>query len=484
MGPWQPTSAANVVLLDACASGGGYRFMLPGVRTMDNPSQASLDLALPSSDGGAIAAVGIRAWAKTRLAGSGTPLGARLDVVNSGSDPWLYTLESFGDGRSEFEPLAVTPLPRPASAVKLVLICEETDRPTPTRAAGTNCVANDAAPFELLGVEVTLREDVQPTGSAVGGSILAGPPVSGVRTLDYAASDGQSGVARIEAVVDGTAVSARDLGGRCAYVGFAACPLSDRDTMSIDTRNIADGRHVLSLRIIDAAGNAKALSVQSIDVQNSGASQSPIAILPGGPAKLTAGFGGSSRSTVIVPFSRRVTIRGRLRLTSSSGSGVAPAKIDVFERPARAGAKEVAVGQTRTRSDGTFSYTLAARRQSRSVRLAYASIASSRRLNVHVRAAATLKVLLRGLILSFSGRVLSAPLPANGKLVNIQGRSRGFSWSQVATLRADSRGRFSGRYRLRDYRRGVKLQFRVLVPAAFDYPYLDSRGQPIAVRVR
>ena len=142
------------------------------------------------------------------------------------------------------------------------------------------------------------------------------------------------------------------------------------------------------------------------------------------------------------------------------------------------------MGQARTRSDGTFSYTLAARRQSRSVRLAYASIASSRRLNVHVRAAATLKVLLRGLILSFSGRVLSAPLPANGKLVNIQGRSRGFSWSQVATLRADSRGRFSGRYRLRDYRRGVKLQFRVLVPAAFDYPYLDSRGQPIAVRVR
>ena len=351
MGPWRPTSAANVVLVDSCASGGGYRFLLPGLRAMNNPSQASLDLALPSDDGGAIAVVGIRAWARTRLAGSGTPLGARLDAASGGSIARPYTLGRFSEGRSEFEPLAVTPLPTPASAVKIVLICDETDRPTLTRAAGTNCVANDAAPFELLGVEVTLREDVQPTGSAVGGSILAGPPVSGVRTLDYAASDGQSGVARIEAVVDGTALSARDLGGRCAYVGFAACPLSDRDTISIDTRNIADGRHVLSLRIIDAAGNARELSVQSIDVLNSTASQSPIAILAGGPAKLTVRFGGSSRSTVIVPFSRRVTIRGRLTAAPRSGSG--NARIDLFERSSRASAKEgapaVPVGRVRPR---------------------------------------------------------------------------------------------------------------------------------------
>jgi hypothetical protein len=132
-------------------------------------------------------------------------------------------------------------------------------------------------------------------------------------------------------------------------------------------------------------------------------------------AKLTAGFVTSSRSTVIVPFSRRATIRGRL--TSISGSAIGKALIDVFERPVRAGAKEVALGRVTTGVDGSFSYTLAARRPSRSVRLAYGSLASSRLLNVRVRAASVLKATLRGTLLRFSGRVLSRPLPTGGSPV-------------------------------------------------------------------
>jgi hypothetical protein len=476
MGPWRPAPGADIVIVNGCTSGGGYRFTLPGVRTMNNPSRATLDLALPANGAGAITLVGIRAWASTRLAGSGVRPGAGIIVLSAAR---AETVASFEDARSALEPVVVTSLPPPAPALQIALVCEQSDRPAATSSLDSFCNLNDATPFELRGVEVTLREDVRPTGSAVGGTLLGDTPVSGIRGLDYSASDAQSGLARIEAIVDGIVVAARDLVGRCEYADFAACPLDDRDSMSIDTRNIADGRHALSLRIIDAAGNGNDLPVQSIDVRNSQALPTSPGLATADAAHLTAVFAGSSRSKLIVPFGGRATVRGRL--TSTSLSGLAKATVDVFER---VGAKEVAVGRAQTRSDGRFSYTLAARRPSRILRLAYGSIASSPPLEVRVRAAATFKATLRGTTVHFSGRVLSRPLPRAGKLVRLQGRAPGYAWAPFVALRTDRHGRFSGSYRLQARRPGVRLQIRARVPTERGYPYINYTGSPVTLRVR
>jgi hypothetical protein len=462
------------VLVDGCASGAGYRFSLPNARFMPNPSTASLDLA-PPADGRAIALVGVRAWASTRFAGSGVQIEGSIDVTDAA---WTYA-NALGDALSAVDPVSAMSMTQPATRLRLVLRCRQSDRPRSLRTDGNTCYLNDPTPLELRGIEVTLSEDTPPSGSAVGGTLLGSEPVSGVRSVDYSITDGESGLARIEVVIGDTVVASRELTGRCSYADFTACPTLDRDTLSIDTRNVPDGGHVLALRIFDAAGNRQDVQVQAVDVQNS--PRSPGAA-GGGLAKLTAGFTGSSRSSVIVPFGRQVTVRGRLKRLS--GAGLAKAQVEVFERSVRPGAKEVSVGRARTRSDGTFTYTLARGRPSRSVRLAYGSTASSGPLQVRVRAASTLKATLRGILVRFSGRVLSRPLPARGKIVKLQGKAPGFPWSRFVTLRTDRHGRFAGSYRLRAHRPGVKVQIRVVVPTERGYPYLSYHGRPVTLKVR
>jgi hypothetical protein len=479
IGPWLSTTAPNVVAVDNCAGGGGFSFALP-TRSIIEGTAPSLDLVTPNDAARQdIAFELVRIWMSARLTGTGSPLSVALGTG-------FGTFAAFeSPGKDALE----TPVGQALSNVSHVRLDLTCDRPEDRPAGGSRsatgpCYANDPVPLEVRGLEVTLSEDIPPAGSAVAGTVLAGQPVSGVQGLEYSASDEQSGLVRVEAVIGEVVVGAEDVSASCLYADFTACPTVDRGTLSIDTGRVADGRHELSLRIFDAAGNRKELPVQSIVVQNSlSLPTSPEIVVPAaGSAHVTAGFAGSSRSSLVVPFGQRVTVRGRL--TSTSGPGLSKARVDVFESSGRAGDQEVAAGHAQTRSDGTFSYKLEARRPSRTVRLAYGSIASSGLLKVRVRAGSTLKATLRGTTVRFSGRVLSRPLPGAGKLVWLQGRAPGYAWAPFAKLRADRHGRFSGSYRLRAHRPGVKLQFRVVVPAERGYRYLGNSGTPITLKVR
>ena len=204
-------------------------------------------------------------------------------------------------------------------------------------------------------------------------------------------------------------------------------------------------------------------------------------------ARLVAGFAGSSPSSTIARYGSRATIRGRL--TSALGSGLARAQVDVFERIDVAGASEAKVGSTVTRPDGSFSWRLKGTGPSRSVRLATRASdrdgdVVSKTVRLRVRAASTLRVVLRGRTVRFSGRLLSRPLPKKGKRLELRGRAPGFDWASFATVRAGRNGRFSGTYRLPVRRPGVRLQIRISVPVERGYPYLSYRGRPVTVRVR
>jgi hypothetical protein len=494
IGPWRAVAAPGMSMVDGCSAGRGLRFTLPETRIMGVPTTASLDLALSASDAShAIEIERVRAWTRTRISTTSVSvLDAGVQVLGSDSGvPVAY----LSDGSDRAGPPVVASFPEHIPGVQIVLMCRSPDRGVRVDATGgPGCYADDPVPVEVGGLEVTLREDAPPQGSVTGGTLVSNLPVSAVRSLDYSATDGQSGLARIEALVDGTVVGVRDLAGRCAYADLAACPTQDRDTMSIDTRAVPDGHHALALRVIDAAGNRSDIPAQGIDVQNQ-ALATPGGLTPGsasqGPAiglaaaaatDLTAAFASSSRSSLVVPLGRRVTIRGRL--TTASRAGVSGAAVSVLERSAVAGAEEVPVGSAMTRSDGMFEYELAAGRPSRTVRLAYGSLLAPQLLNLRVRAASTLTASLRGTTIRFSGRVLSRPLPDKGKLVQLQGKAPGFAWTKFAYLRTDRRGRFSGRYRLQAHRPGVRVQIRVLVPTARGYPYLSFSGRPVTLRVR
>ncbi|MEY2441832.1 MAG: hypothetical protein QOJ46_1258, partial [bacterium] len=478
IGPWRPVPAPTTVLVDNCSVGGGFDFTLPWSQTMRPSADASLQLDVPTyAPRHAIGLVRLRIWTKTLLTGTGGPLLAWGDAFGAGAGV-AFGVESDG---SSATPAVDLELPPPTSTVLVNLHCVGGNDRSRAASLQPDCHADADVPLEVHGTELTLREDVAPAGAAAGGTLLANEPVSSMRTLDYSVSDAESGIARVEAVVGDTVLAARDLTGRCSFADWSACPTTDRDTLSVDTRSIPDGRYALRLRTVDAAGNRHEDYIQNIDVRNKESAPAvPIGIAVATPAKLTATFANSSHSSLTVPWGRRVTIRGRLR--EPAQSGLAGARIDVIERAATAGARDIAAGSAQVRRDGTFSYTLASRRPSRTVRIAYGST-NAPLLRVRVRAASTLKASLRGLTVRFSGRVLSRPLPPNGKRVILEGIAPGYAWARFAAIRTDRRGRFRGSYRLQARRPGVRLQLRTLVPTERGYPYLQSTGRPITLRV-
>jgi hypothetical protein len=443
---------------------------------------ASLILEAPKDEARRVIALKrIRVWGNARLNGTGRPLQTNTSVGRiADARISLDSLGSFGEDvpvEADLAPLTFS--------VQLALTCGESDRPTAAAADEVDCYADVDLPLEVRGIEVTLREDVAPAGSVVGGTLLGDQPVFATRTLEYSASDAASGMAKVEVLLGYSVVASKDLSGRCTFAGWSACPTSDGDTLYVDTRSVPDGRHALKLRTVDAAGNRNDEWIQDLDVRNQASSaQAPtptIGLAGAEAARLTARFTNSSRSSLVVPWGRRVTIRGRLRGLTQPGLG--GARIDVFERTARTGAKETPVGGTQTRRDGTFSYTLASMRPSRTVRLSYGATAA-RLLRLKVRAAATLKASLRGTTVRYRGRVVSRPLPGSGKRVILEGRAPGYGWAAFAVMRTNRLGRFSGSYRLGVRRPGVKLQIRARLPAERGYPYLDFVGRPVTLQVR
>lgn len=237
----------------------------------------------------------------------------------------------------------------------------------------------------------------------------------------------------------------------------------------------------MKLRVRDAAGNERVIDgPRAVEVLN----EPPAGSTPA--FSVIAKFNGTSRTSVTVPYGRRVVVRGRLAHASQAvGAGE---QLEELERLDRKGAREQVASRVETKADGSFTVVIRTNRPSRVVRVAHRSVDGSqivsRALKVRVRAASRLRATLRGRVVRFRGRVLSGPIAKRGKRVLMEGRSPGSAWTQFKSVRTDRHGRFSGTYRLRVRRPGVVLKVRAIVPREADYGYLTSRSRAIAIRVR
>jgi hypothetical protein len=172
-----------------------------------------------------------------------------------------------------------------------------------------------------------------------------------------------------------------------------------------------------------------------------------------------------------------------------TGRGIGGARLEIVEQPDAAATKET-LSHTTTRSDGTFSFVVSGQKPSRAVVVRYFSHpgtrtpSASRKLRLQVRAASTFDLTLRGISVRYSGRLLTRPIPRGGKQIYIQGRAAGGAWQRFAVRWTDSKGRFSGRYRLRVRRPGVRLQFRVEIPKQKRYPYAPRVGRVVTRTVK
>jgi hypothetical protein len=189
-----------------------------------------------------------------------------------------------------------------------------------------------------------------------------------------------------------------------------------------------------------------------------------------------------------VAFGKKALIRGSL--TTSSGAPIADGTIDVITTPTAAGSQARLVGAVTTNGSGAFSYTAPAG-SSRKVTFRFRGLAAYRRtegnVDVAVPAAATLKPSKRqvanGQSVVFRGTVRGKPLPARGKVVDLQVFYRG-KWRTFGTPRANKKGQFKFRYRFEATRSTTTYKFRARVRAESAYPYELGYSKSVGVKVR
>lgn len=456
---------------DECSGGGGFGI---NAGPMPRATVGVLALHTPTPS---IAIRQVRLWMIARLSGGGSGLFITL-FANGDSGEFRHDIFGPPGGDTLGTPYVTPALPPDTRLFRLWLAC--------TGGTPQGCAPASPNPVEIRGAETTLYEDVPPSGAIAGGTLLSGGAQSGERTLDYRVADEDSGVAQITVTLGGTVVGTLH-GTDCAYDSYAACPRNRTGALAIDTRKVPNGTHPLLMRITDAAGNREAIQAPAaVTIDNGTASEfAPNGTGASADARLTAGFVGRRGTSVVVNRHKAVKVQGRL--TTAAGAPIAAARIDVAETIK--GAKSSTARNVMTAADGRFTFT-SSRRPSRVVRFAYrpalgrGTVTATRRLRIYVPAAASFRVRLRGTLVTYSGRLLTRPVPPRGKAIRVEGRAAGGAWTRFAMKRTNKSGRFSGRYRLRVRRPGVRLQFRLRIPTQAGYPYAAGTGHALTRTVR
>lgn len=193
-------------------------------------------------------------------------------------------------------------------------------------------------------------------------------------------------------------------------------------------------------------------------------------------------------STGRLPFGGRGLIRGRL--ANPDGQPIDGAAVTAFALPLAGGGDPQTVGLLRTDSDGRFTYPVKAT-GNRVLRFKYAGSRRIRgstgdvRLEVPASTSMTAapRHLLNGQTVTFDGRVRSNPVPATGKLIEIQAYFRG-RWRTISTTRSDASGRWRFPYRFGATVGTVRYRFRARLPVEGGYPFATGRSRVVIVVVR
>jgi hypothetical protein len=376
-----------------------------------------------------------------------------------------------------------------------------------------SCNANQThAEVHIQRSEFVLSDMQPPVGRSVVGSAVDSPTWDGVETFAFSGTDRGAGVYQAVLYIDGVAALSRPIdetAGRCVDTTSGQhvfryprpCPTSVDSVLAVDVSVLPAGQHEVALRISDAAGNLSTLYAArktivaparrigpGSDLAERGAANGENA---SDDARLSVRWARTKRATLTAPYGRRNVIRGRL--TTGGGAGIRNAKVEMLTAiDGRAGAP-LDKGGARTRRDGRFTLILPANASSRTLVLRYRSHANDTvsiaeaTLRVRVKAGVRLSVdphtAARGRTVKLSGRLVGRPLPATGKVVELQARSPGERWITFRTVRASRRGRFATRYTFRQSGPALYLM-RARVREADDYPYATGVSHTARVRVR
>jgi hypothetical protein len=410
--------------------------------------------------------------------------------------------------------------------------CEKLDEDVPIKAVGASelyeqsfCFAEPpetvcrspkngsifSAEGEISSAQVILSTSATPTVSALSGTLL-GETVSGTGTLRFTATDPGPGIYQARAKVDGQQVWAEtpnlneekcvargtDEGVR-AFNYAQPCPSETAVHAEINTRSLADGPHVLTVEVEDAAGDTTPVYSGTLSTLNHLLSTPAPVRGPanGTPASesatLTAqwkGKSGKSTSHLAGRYGHSHEITGKL--TNTAGVPIADALIEANQKPASLGAVASSLASTHTNPQGSFTINVPPTSSSTSIQVAYrshlgdATPAATHTLTLQVPASLHLMVSPHatsvGQRIVFTGVLHGAPIPPGGKQLVLEASSGG-GWVQFDTIATDAKGRYRASYRFK-FPGPVHYQFRVVCKHEADFPFLTGISNVVHVRER
>ncbi len=373
-----------------------------------------------------------------------------------------------------------------------------------------------SAESELSSAQILLSTNAVPTASGLGGTLL-NSTVTGKATLSFTAADAGPGIYRVRVKVNGEQVLAETPNlneGKCVSTGTSEgarafnyaqpCPTDTPVNAEINTADLPDGTHALTVELEDAAGNSSTVYAGAISVANP-SSPTGTSIGPGSPlalrgppnganasdqAKLTARWSSTAKAVRTSSYGAADRISGRL--ATSAGQPISGALLNVYATPDYQGAKAVPFAGVRTGPTGGWTLTLPKDISSSALRFAYRSHVddtvpvATATLTLRVHAGIALRIAPHtasvGRQIFFSGTLHGSPIPRGGKQLVLEASSGG-EWIQFDTIGTGAKGRYRASYRFK-FPGPVTYEFRVISRHEADFPFLDGASNVVAVHER
>ncbi len=372
--------------------------------------------------------------------------------------------------------------------------------------ASANCYfsSNISPVVRVEGMDTTLENTALPTANINGGSLATNGPISGKATLQFTATDSESGVRESELLVDGSPVTTHSYANQCPYMDFAACPQAMADSMTLNTDPISNGDHRIALRVTSASGNKQTVDDHAVLIDNPNPSPNPspnpnpnpspnpIPTEGVNPPPCTAAIGTHTAITVTDPhdfvvsdYRQRVTLHGHLK--GLGGMPMVNSPVEVLARPAAGRDNFSLLSRVTTGGNGRFtiklplgtSRTICLRYKPLSGGLYAAALSITQRVRAGLRLTAHPSLVPANSTVFLSGQVLGGFIPELGKVVELQVHFLGH-WRVFRTPRTKPSGQFTSFYSFLGGH-GV-FAFRACVRAESNYPFVFGCSREVLVR--
>lgn len=430
----------------------------------------------------------IRIWSDAKVTTPGMRAGFRWGI----EEDWCAApcMRGFGDpGTAPANPFADARLTDRSPVAgqrgfEMFIGCAQASPCTPGGGTSTDFVYAYA-------VVITMKDfrppsfDAAPTGSL----LAANGRLSGAQTFSTTATDDGGGVAAVALRVDGVDISrwaVEDAAKPCKapFQDPQPCPAKVAGTYGFDTSRLVDGKHVIQVAVTDVAGNTSVSDPVIVTTSNRTV---PCASPVTGGARIDAGLGRRGKDTVLVPYGRTSTLKGRI--LDPAGRPLPGVPIQVIQR--RIGSDGGRIVATLTSDEKGRVRFRVRRGASRDLWLARpepgGGLACSTRVRLNVKAGVVLTVRPRSVPadgrIRFRGRLLGGPR-RRGVAVAIYAVGRRLrDRVPVTILRTRAGGKFRFQYRFRRSFAPFTYRFRVRVHRQRGYPYAAGWSDTAVVRV-